>query len=181
MCMCVCVYQSSAIPASFLPVRPSVPQYRNKQRRGVRGREGGRSPNACQLENRQQLQLRLVLNDEAGQQRVNATMTCWYYPMQLRSPAPVKGVRLLVSPLKLQKSASSHSKSRLESPWHAWTWIPPTAMCLRGFISIMIRTFINIHGLPNQNFRKQPKGVSYHFPRKSPFKFVAGRGRGRGR
>ena len=45
--------------------RPSVPQYRNKQRRGVRD-QGGRSPNACQLENRQQLQLRLVLNDEAS-------------------------------------------------------------------------------------------------------------------
>ena len=47
-----------------LPSCPSVPQYRNKQRRGTG--EGGRSPNACQLENRQQLQLRLVLNDEAS-------------------------------------------------------------------------------------------------------------------
>ena len=131
-----------------LPSCPSVPQYRNKQRRGARDR-GGRSPNACQLENRQQLQLRLVLNDEASGP---AASECDDDMLVLsnaiavaRSPAPVKGVRLLVRPLKLQKSASSHSKSRLESPWHAWTWIPPTAMCLRGFISIMIRTFINIH------------------------------------
>ena len=122
------------------------------------------------------------MTKRASVQRVNATMTCWYYPMQLRSVARARErgpfarpsaevAKICILPFEV---ATRVTLARLDmDSTHA------TAMCLRGFISIMIRTFINIHGMPNQNFRKQRKGVSYNFPRKSPFKFVAGRGRGR--
>ena len=80
---------------TFLPLRPAIPQQR-------RGGQGGRAESKWLPTRKPAVVAITVLNDEA-RERVNATMTCWYYPMQLRSRSPVKGVRLRVSPLNLQK------------------------------------------------------------------------------
>ena len=88
------------------------------------------------------------MTKRAGQQRVNATMTCWYYPMQLRSVARARErgpfarpsaevAKICILPFEV---ATRVTLARLDmDSTHA------TVMCLRGFISVMIRTFVNLH------------------------------------